>query len=142
MLKGIDRLLSPEMLKVLCEMGLGDRIVIADGNFPAESLGKNGIVVRMDGHGACEVLKAILSVFPLDTMTDKPVLLMEAEPDEVIPIWEDYREIISREDNRGAETIGHLERYAFYDAARHAYAIVATGESALSANIILQKGVV
>ena len=142
MLKGIDRLLSPELLKALCEMGHGDRIVIADGNFPAESLGKDGIVIRMDGHGACDVLRAILSVFPLDTMTDKPVLLMEAGPSEAVPIWEDYKELLSQEDDRGEKMIGHLERNAFYDTARHAYSIVATGESALSANIILQKGVV
>ena len=67
MLKGIPKILSPELLKILCEMGHSDRIVIADGNFPAESIGKDKTVIRMDGHGACEILKAILEVFPLDT---------------------------------------------------------------------------
>ena len=77
MLKGIPKLLSPELLKVLCEMGHGDRIVIADGNFPAESVGKNGIVIRMDGHGTCEVLEAVLQLFPLDTYVEQPFKLMQ-----------------------------------------------------------------
>ena len=77
MLKGIPKILSPELLKVLCEMGHGDRIVIADGNFPAESMGKNAIVIRADGHGIPELLDAILQVFPLDTYVDSPVTLME-----------------------------------------------------------------
>ena len=70
-------MLSPELLKVLCEMGHSDTIVIADGNFPAESMGKNGIVLRMDGHGVPEILEAILTVFPLDQYIEKPVSLME-----------------------------------------------------------------
>lgn len=73
MLKGVPKILSPELLKVLCEMGHSDRLVIADGNFPAESMGKDAIVIRMDGHGACEVLEAILKVFPLDTYVEHPV---------------------------------------------------------------------
>ena len=80
MLKGFSKILSPELLKVLCEMGHSDRIIIADGNFPSESMGKNSIVIRMDGHGACNVLKAILQVFPLDTYVEKPVNLMEVMP--------------------------------------------------------------
>ena len=67
MLKGIPKILSPQLLKVLCEMGHADRIVISNGNFPAESVGKNGIVVRLDGHNVPEVLDAVLTVFPLDT---------------------------------------------------------------------------
>ena len=66
MLKGISPLLSPELLKVLCEMGHGDELVIADGNFPAESIGKNAIVIRADGHGVPEMLDAILQLIPLD----------------------------------------------------------------------------
>ena len=76
MLKGIPKILSPELLKVLCEMGHSDRLVIADGNFPAQTMGKNGIVIRMDGHGACELLEAILEVFPLDTYVEHPMNLM------------------------------------------------------------------
>ena len=80
MLKGIPKILSPELLKVLCEMGHGDRIVIADGNFPSESVGKNAKVIRMDGHGTCELLEAILQLFPLDTYVEHPVQLMQVVP--------------------------------------------------------------
>lgn len=144
MLKGIPKILSPELLKVLCEMGHGDRIVIADGNFPAESMGKNGIVIRMDGHGTCELLEAILRVFPLDTYVEHPLHLMqvmEGDPVET-PIWDQYKEIIKGADARGETAVGEIERFAFYEEARKAYAVIATGEEALYANIMLQKGVV
>ena len=71
MLKGIPEILSPELLKVLCEMGHSDTLVIADGNFPAMTMGKNAIVIRMDGHGVPEILDAILSVFPLDSYVER-----------------------------------------------------------------------
>lgn len=144
MLKGIPKILSPELLKVLCEMGHGDRIVIADGNFPAESVGKNSRVIRMDGHGTCELLEAILQLFPLDTYVDHPVQLMQVVPGDKVetPIWDEYTDIIKKFDGRGGSVIEHIERFRFYDEARNAYAVVATGESALYANIILQKGVV
>ena len=77
MLKGIPEILSPQLLKVLCEMGHSDRIVIEDGNFPVESMGKNAVVVRCDGHGVPELLDAILTVIPLDSYVEKPVTLME-----------------------------------------------------------------
>lgn len=144
MLKGIPKILSPELLKVLCEMGHSDRLVIADGNFPAESMGKNAIVIRMDGHGACDVLEAILKVFPLDTYVEKPVNLMQVMPGDHLetPIWDEYAKIVSQEDVRGAVAIGQIERFAFYEEAKNAYAIIATGESALYANVMLQKGVI
>lgn len=143
MLKGIPTIISPELLKVLCEMGHSDRIVIADGNFPAESMGKNHIVIRMDGHGACQVLEAILQLFPLDDRVEKPVNLMAVSPGDDVetPIWEEYAKLVSAVDKRGRECIGHIERFAFYDAAKTAYAIIATGEGALYGNIMLQKGV-
>lgn len=144
MLKGIPKILSPELLKVLCEMGHSDRLVLADGNFPAESIGRNAVVIRMDGHGVPELLDAILQVFPLDTYVDKPVSLMEVVPgDEVeTPVWNTYKEIIGSYDSRGASAIGEIERFAFYEDAKKAYAIIATGESALYANVLLQKGIV
>ncbi len=144
MLKGIPKILSPQLLKVLCEMGHSDRLVIADGNFPAESVGKDGIVIRMDGHGACEVLEAILQLFPLDTYVEYPVCLMQVMPGDPVetPIWESYESIVTKADARGKDAIGQIERFAFYEEARGAYAIIATGESALYANIMLQKGVV
>lgn len=144
MLKGIPKILSPELLKVLCEMGHSDRLVIADGNFPAQTMGKNGIVIRMDGHGACEILEAILQVFPLDTYVEHPMNLMQVMPGDPVetPIWEEYKKIVKKADERGESIIGEIERFAFYEEAKSAYAIIATGESALYANIMLQKGVV
>lgn len=144
MLKGIPKILSPELLKVLAEMGHSDRLVISDGNFPSESMGKDAIVIRMDGHGVPEVLDAILQVFPLDTYVEKPVNLMEVMPGDTVetPIWDTYKEIIAKHDNRGAATVGNIERFAFYEEAKKVYCIIATGESALYANIMLQKGVV
>ena len=144
MLKGIPQILSPELLKVLCEMGHSDRIVLSDGNFPAESMGKDCIVIRCDGHGVPELLEAILEVFPLDTYIEKPVNLMEVVPGDTVetPIWDTYKEIVSKYDNRGDEAVGNIERFAFYEESKKAYAIVATGEKALYANVILQKGVV
>lgn len=144
MLKGIPAILSPELLKVLCEMGHSDRIVIGDGNFPAETMGKNAKVIRCDGHGVPELLEAILKVFPLDTYVEKPVGLMEVMPGDTVetPIWDTYKEIIAKEDSRGSEAVGYIERFEFYRQAKECYAVIATGESALYANIILQKGVV
>ncbi len=144
MLKNVPAILSPEMLKVLCEMGHSDKIVIADANFPSESMGKNAIVLRADGHSATDILDAVLTLFPLDTYVDTPVTLMEVMPgDEVeTPIWDDYKAIITRYDDRGENAVGTIERFAFYEKVKNeAYAIIATGEKALYANIILQKGV-
>lgn len=140
MLKGVPSILSPELLKILMEMGHGDELVIGDGNFPAASMSQR--LVRADGHGVPELLDAILTFFPLDTFVEKPVALMEVvgggdEP----PIWQTYREIITRRSPE-ASGIEHVERFAFYDRAREGYAIVATGESALYANVVLKKGVV
>lgn len=146
MLKGIPKILPPELLKVLCEMGHGDRLLIADGNFPSESVGKDAIVIRMDGHGVPEILDAILQLLPLDTYVEKPVSLMALMPGDVgkveTPIWNTYNEIISKYDSRGKEAVGNIERFAFYEEAKKAYCIVATGESAIYANAMLQKGVV
>lgn len=144
MLKGIPKILSPELLKVLCEMGHSDRLVISDGNFPAESMGKNAVVIRCDGHGVPEILDAILQLFPLDTYVECPVNLMEVMPGDNVktPIWDIYKEIVNKYDDRGAKAVGNIERFQFYDEAKTAYAIIATGESALYANVMLQKGVV
>ena len=146
MLKGIPKIISPELLKVLSEMGHSDRIVIADGNFPAESMGKNAIVIRADGHGIPEILDAILTVFPLDTYTDKPAVLMQLMDRDVgrveTPIWDEYKKIISKHDDRGADALGAIDRFDFYEEAKKCYAIIATGESAIYANIMLQKGVI
>lgn len=146
MLKGIPKLLSPELLKVLCEMGHGDRIVIGDGNFPSESIGKNAKVIRYDGQDIPALLDAILTVFPLDTYTDSPVILMDLmERDRGVvetPIWDEYKKIVEKHDLRGADAISNIDRFDFYDEAKRCYAVIATGEGAIYANLILQKGVV
>ena len=146
MLKGIPKILSPELLKVLCEMGHSDKICIADGNFPAETIGKNAIVIRMDGHGVPEILDAILQVFPLDTYVEKPVTLMQlmdCDKGKVeTPIWDKYAEIVENHDERGRDAVGNIDRFDFYDVAKECYCVIATSESAIYANIMLQKGVV
>ena len=144
MLKNIPPILSPEMLKVLCEMGHGDRLVIADANFPSASMGKNAIVLRADGHSATELLDAILQLFPLDTYVDRPVSLMQVMPGDPVetPIWDEYKVIVEKHDSRGAQAFCEIERFAFYEESKQVYAIIATGEKALYANLILQKGVI
>lgn len=144
MLKGIPKIISPELLKALMEMGHGDRIVIADGNFPAESIGKNAIVIRADGHRVPELLDAILQLMPLDTYVDFPVSLMQvvSGDDVKTPIWDTYKQIVKKYDERGSKLFSEVERFEFYEKARSAYAIIATSETAIYANIMLQKGVV
>ncbi|MDY3026714.1 MAG: RbsD/FucU domain-containing protein [Candidatus Faecivicinus sp.] len=142
MLKGIPSILTPELLKVLMEMGHGDRIVIGDGNFPHASIAKDSILVRLDGHGAAEVLDAILALLPLDTYVDAPVSLMEVVPGDPVetPIWGEFEKIVEK--HQPGTKIGHIERFRFYEEARKCYAVISTGETALYANVILQKGVV
>ncbi len=142
MLKGIPSIISPELLKILMEMGHGDTIVIGDGNFPAASIAAGSRLVRLDGHGVPEILEAILQLYPLDPYVEAPVSLMEVVPGDTVetPIWDVYAQIIKKHEPDAK--IGHIERFAFYDEARKAYAVVATGETALYANIILRKGVV
>ena len=140
MLKNIPAIIPPELLKILDEMGHGDEIVIGDGNFPAASNAKR--LVRCDGHGVPELLDAVLQLLPLDTYVESPVMLMQVTPgDDVDPvIWKDYRKIVDKHQDK--VVFSEIERFAFYERARDAYAIVATGESALYANVILKKGVV
>jgi L-fucose mutarotase len=141
MLKGIPSILSPDLLKILMEMGHGDEIVLADGNFPAASSARR--LVRCDGHGVPALLEAVLALFPLDTYVPAPVALMEKVAGDAVetPIWDEYAEILRRSGNGGMK-VEHVDRFDFYDRAREAYAIVATGEAALYANVLLKKGVV
>ena len=140
MLKNIPSILSPELLKILCEMGHGDEIVLGDGNFPAASNAKR--LIRCDGHGVPELLDAILQVFPLDPYVESPVMLMQVTPgDSVVPvIWDEYRRIVEK--HNGRTVISEIERFAFYERTREAYAVIATSEAALYANVILKKGVI
>ena len=140
MLKGISPLISPELLKVLCEMGHGDEIVLADANFPAESMGQR--VVRADGIGAAELLRAILPLFPLDQYDESNFVLMSVVPGDPIKpvIWDEYRATLTAyEPDAKIQTI---DRFAYYERAKKANCIVATGESAQYANILLKKGVI
>lgn len=139
MLKNIPSVLSPELLKTLMEMGHGDYLVIGDGNFPAATNAKR--LIRCDGHGVPEILDAILKLMPLDTYVENPVGLMDnGDPENRPEIWAVYKEIIEK--NEGDKGIELVERFDFYDKAKGAFAIIATGETAIYANIILQKGVV
>ena len=142
MLKNIPSILTPDLLKVLMEMGHGDELLLADGNYPR--FGHPERVIRCDGHGIPELLDAILRFMPLDSYVEHPVNLMEVMPGDTVetPIWDTYKEIIRKYDDRGDAVVGNIERFAFYDEAKTAYAIIATGESALYANVMLQKGVV
>jgi L-fucose mutarotase len=141
MLNGIPKIISPELLKVLMEMGHSDELVLADGNFPAASHAQR--LVRCDGHSVPELLDAILQLFPLDQYVEKPAALMQVVPGDPAetPIWEQYRSIIMQRSGL-EEPFEEMERFAFYERAKKAYAIVATGESAIYANLILKKGVI
>jgi len=140
MINGIPRILSPDLMKFMMEMGHGDDLVIADGNFPAASLAQK--LVRLDGHPIPELLDAILRFFPLDTFEKPPVTLMAVVPGDIyVPeIWDEYQKII--EHRCGQVEIGFIERNAFYSRTRQAYAVIATSETALYANLILKKGLV
>lgn len=139
MLKNIPSILSPELLKILMEMGHGDELVIGDGNFPAASCAQR--LVRLDGHSVPDVLDAILKLFPLDTYVDAPVALMDnGDESNRPPIWAEYKDIVNK--NEGEKEFELVERFDFYDRAKKAYAIISTGETAIYANIIIKKGVV
>lgn len=140
MLKGIPKILSPELLAILMEMGHGDELVIGDGNFPAAAYAQR--LVRADGHNIPELLDAILKLYPLDPYVKNAVCLMEVVPGDPVktPIWDEYRQIVKKHEPKAE--FENIERFAFYERAKKAYAILATGESALYANIILKKGVV
>jgi L-fucose mutarotase len=143
MLKNIPSILSPELLKILMEMGHGDELVIADGNFPAAAIARR--LVRLDGHGVPPVLEAVIRLFPLDEYVDKAVGLMQVVPGDntKTPIWDKYRKIIQASDEKDKfDDFEYIERFAFYERAKQAYAVIATGESAKYANIILKKGCV
>ncbi len=138
MLKGIPKIISPELLKVLSEMGHGDEIVIADANFPSETFGQR--VVRADGLGGVELLKAILKLIPLDTYAEENFMLMQTVKGDPTPeIWDKYYAVAKKD--AGLKS-GKLERFAFYERAKKAYAVIASGEEAIYANIILKKGVI
>ncbi len=150
MLNNISKILTGDMLKVLCDMGHGDTIVLADANFPAETYAKTtivGHVLRLSGVSANELFQAILGVFPLDVgYTAEPVCVMdltEGDKKKGKPepsVWRAFEETLSKD--YGDVEIGKLERFEFYDRAQKAYAIIQTGEEKQYGNLLLAKGVV
>jgi L-fucose mutarotase len=142
MLKGIPDMISPELLKILHEMGHGDDLVIGDSNYPAASNAR--ILARADGHSVPELLDAILALFPLDGYVEKPVSLMQVVPgDPTVPeVHERIRAVLRRHEARGDAAVGLVERFEFYERAKKAYAIVATTEKGAYGCMIIKKGVV
>ncbi len=142
MLKGISKIVSPELVKVLCEMGHGDEIVIADGNFPSENFGQR--VIRADGISGTAMLDACLQLIPLDTYSDPNFILMQlmdCDKGKINPvIWEEYKAVAEKHDAN--VRVGNIDRFEFYKRAQKAYAVIATGEAAVYANVILKKGVI
>jgi L-fucose mutarotase len=141
MLRNIPPILSPDVLWTLRAMGHGDELVIADANFPATALGAR--CHRLDGISATDVLDAVLRVLPLDSFVPNPALVMEVvdDPDAVPPIVAAFQDITTATADNPV-TLDKLERFAFYDRARTAFAIIQTGETRLYGNIILKKGVI
>lgn len=135
MLKGISPVISPNLLKIMAEMGHGDEIVISDAHFPAHTF--NNTVVRADGVGADAILSGMIPLFELDAYAT-PVIMMAAVPGDTLDpaVEAKYRDALGYEGE-----IERMERYAFYDRAKAAYAVVITGETAKYGNIILKKGV-
>ena len=139
MLKGIDRLLTGDMLKALCDMGHGDELVIADANFPAETVAQR--LIRVPGIDGIRMAEAVMSVFPLDTYVEHPACVMDLtdgdkakrmpEPE----IWAGYAQCVGTE-------LGKMERFAFYERARKAFLVIQTGEERQYGNLLLTKGVV
>lgn len=140
MLKNIPKIISPDLLKVLCEMGHGDEIVIADGNFPSANLAKN--LVRADGISACDMLDAVMQLFPFDQYDSNNFVLMQKCDGDTADtsIWDEYKNIIKKYEPDAEPTF--VERFDYYERAKNAYAVIATGEEKQYANIILKKGCV
>ena len=136
LLKGISPAISPELLKVLAEMGHGDEIVFSDAHFPAHTM--NARVIRADGLGCDELLKGIAPLIELDSYAT-PVIMMEAVKGDALDpeVEKKYRAALGY-----TGEIERMERYAFYERAKKAYAVVLTGETAKYGNIIIKKGVI
>lgn len=140
MLKNIAPIISPELLKALCELGHGDEFTIADGNFPCYGICDR--VIRADGHGTVELVKEIIKLIPLDTYAEWNVGYMQhCEGDEYPVITDEYTKIFTDEEH-DAVKVKRLERFAFYEQAKKSRFVIATSEGALYANVIIKKGVV
>jgi L-fucose mutarotase len=141
MLKGLDPILSPELLAALRSMGHGDEIALVDANFPACSLGVP--VIRLDGVSTARALDAVLSVMPLDEFVSEAAWRMEVveRADQELPIFDEFRHLIARHAG-GHMRLASLERFAFYERTRKVFRVVVTGEERLYGNILLKKGII
>jgi L-fucose mutarotase len=138
MLKLLDPLLSGALLQILADMGHGDEIVIVDANYPAAANAKR--LVRLDGISATAALQAVLSLLPLDDFVDSPVAVM-TPGNERPPVLDEFATLIDQAEGKTI-AVTEMERFAFYERARGAYAMIATGERRLYGNILLVKGVI
>jgi len=144
MLKGVPSNISPELMHVLMSMGHGDEIVIADGNFPAASCAKK--LLRADGLGVVDILESIMKFLPVDKYVEDNCVVMQLVPSDLEkmgtpPIWKEFERVLHQEEGNWVK-LTQLERMQFYERAKKAFAIVATSDTALYANIIIKKGVV
>lgn len=145
MLKGISKLLTGDLLKALCDMGHGDTLVIADANFPADSVAKR--LIRYPGIDGATLLEAMAEIFPLDTYVDAPAEVMDLTDSDKAAgmptpvIWGTYTEVLQKHYDADVQ-LGLLERFAFYEKAKNAYLVIQTGEERQYGNLLLSKGVV
>ncbi len=144
MLKGINPLLNADVLYALRAMGHGDDLIISDTNFPADSVAREtvlGEVLRID-RPAAEVARAVLSIYPIDGFVDDAVVRMQVvdEPDTILPVMKEFQAAVS--DAGGPDPVGSLERFAFYDRAKQAYAVIQTSERRFYGCFAIRKGVV
>ncbi|QIG91140.1 MULTISPECIES: RbsD/FucU family protein [unclassified Bradyrhizobium] len=146
MLKGIDPLLNADVLHALRAMGHGDRLVVCDTNFPADSIARQtvfGRLLRIDNVSTARAIEAILSVMPLDTFVDDAATRMEivGQPQEVPPVQREVQTAIDRAEGRSWPLVG-VERHAFYEKAKSAYCVIATGERRFYGCFLFSKGVI
>jgi L-fucose mutarotase len=146
MLKGLDPLLNADVLHALRAMGHGDELVVCDANFPADSVARQTVIgklLRIDGVSAPRAVRAILSVLPLDTFVDEAALRMQVvgEPDQILPVHQEVQAEIDRAENM-PRPLGGVERMAFYERAKQAYCVIATGETRFYGCFIFKKGVI
>ena len=141
MLKNISPIISPMLLKVLCEMGHGDEIVLADANFPSESIAHNNQIIRADGIGVLDLLNAILPLFPLDQYDSENFIVMQVVDGDPIPeIWDDFKIVFDKHEPECSMTF--IDRFDYFERSKKDYAVIATGEKAQYANVVLKKGVI
>jgi L-fucose mutarotase len=140
MLKNIDPILSPDLLRILRAMGHGDEIAIVDANYPSSSAGPQ--IVRLDGIDTSRVLDAVLSVMPLDEFVPEAAFYMQVvgDPMRIEPTTKEFASVIAKHEPK--IKLGSIERFAFYDRVKGAFAVVVTGEKRLYGNIILKKGII